>query len=109
MRASMLEDFRKKVLSLWPLEDLSGLGEAPTSYIDEVHAFAFLPFGVTRAAPAEGRGQLMSGLVIPMLWEDGAWKVDMPGWRFLETDGSWRGAMPTIVCCSGASAGQGSP
>ena len=50
MRASMLEDFRKKVLSLWPLEDLTGLGVAPTSYIDDQHAFAFLPFDVAQAA-----------------------------------------------------------
>lgn len=86
MRASMLENFRKKVLSLWPLEDLTGLGVAPTSYIDDQHAFAFLPFDVAQAAKEEGRGQLMSGLVIPMLWEDGEWRVDMPGWRFLDTE-----------------------
>ena len=46
-RASMLEDFRTTVLRLWPLEDLTGLGVAPTSYLDDQHGFAFLPFGVT--------------------------------------------------------------
>src|ERR671917_2063785 len=30
MRVSMLEDFRTTVLRLWPLEDLSDLGVAPT-------------------------------------------------------------------------------
>ena len=44
----MMEDFREAVLKMWPLEDLTDLGIAPTSYIDDHHAFAFLPFGVTR-------------------------------------------------------------
>ena len=81
-RSSMLEDFRTTVLSLWPLEDLTGLGVAPTSYVDNEHAFAFLPFGVTAESSAVTRRRLMSGLIIPMLLEDGEWRVDLPGWRF---------------------------
>jgi len=23
-------------------------------------------------------------LILPMLWEDDDWQVDLPGWRFLE-------------------------
>ena len=30
----------------------------------------------------------MSGLMIPMLYEDAQWQVDLPGWRFLDTSGS---------------------
>ncbi len=86
-RPALLDDFRKKVLSLWPLEDLTDLGVSPTNYIDDEHAFVFLPFGVTQTGETVGRGRLMSGLVIPMLFEDGEWRVDLPGWRFLEDSG----------------------
>lgn len=85
-RAAMLEDFRKTVLNLWPLEDLTDLGVAPTSYIDDEHAFVFLPFGVTENTRRVAHRRLVSGLVIPMLLEDGEWRVDLPGWRFLETE-----------------------
>ena len=78
----MMEDFREAVLKIWPLEDLTDLGVAPTSYIDDYHAFAFLPFGVTKEQQVMAKGAPMSGLVIPMLLEDGEWKVDLPGWRF---------------------------
>jgi hypothetical protein len=83
-RAALLEDFRKTVLNLWPLEDLTDLGVAPTSYIDDEHAFVFLPYGVTENTRRVAHRRLMSGLIIPMLLEDGEWKVDLPGWRFLE-------------------------
>ena len=86
MRASMLEDFRSTVLRLWPLEDLTDLGIAPTSYIDNGHAFAFLPFGVTEEASTVPERRMMSGLVIPMLLEENQWRVDLPGWRFLNPD-----------------------
>ena len=78
----MMEDFREAVLKLWPLEDLTDLGVAPTNYIDDHHAFAFLPFGVTRDQQVMSKGAEMPGLIIPMLSEDGEWKVDLPGWRF---------------------------
>ena len=78
----MMEDFREAILKMWPLEDLTDLGIAPTSYVDDSHAFAFLPFGVRDEEQLVSRGTLMSGLVIPMLLEDGEWKVDLPGWRF---------------------------
>ena len=29
-------------------------------------------------------GRAMNGLILPMLWEEDAWQVDLPGWRFLE-------------------------
>lgn len=83
-RSSLLEDFRTTVLRLWPLEDLTDLGISPTSYLDDQHAFAFLPFGVTQEAKRLPQGRLMSGIVLPMLLEDGDWKVDLPGWRFLD-------------------------
>ena len=86
MRASMLEDFRSTVLRLWPLEDLTDLGIAPTRYIDDVHAFAFLPFGVTEEASTVPERRMMSGLVIPMLLEENQWRVDLPGWRFLNPE-----------------------
>jgi hypothetical protein len=85
-RTAMLEDFRQTVLKLWPLEDLTDLGIAPTSYIDDEHAFVFLPFGVTENSRKVAHRRLMSGLIIPMLLEEGEWKVDLPGWRFLETE-----------------------
>ena len=78
----MMEDFREAILKLWPLEDLTDLGVAPTSYIDDDHAFSFLPFSVTKEQQVMPKSTLMSGLVIPMLQEDGEWKVDLPGWRF---------------------------
>jgi len=83
-RASMLEDFRTTVLRLWPLEDLTGLGVAPTSYLDDQHAFAFLPFGVAEDGGRVGSRRLMSGLIIPMLFEEDEWRVDLPGWRFYQ-------------------------
>jgi hypothetical protein len=86
MRASMLEDFRTTVLRLWPLEDLSDLGVAPTSYVDDEHAFAFLPFGVTQDASVVHESRMMPGLIIPMLFEEGQWQVDLPSWRFLDTE-----------------------
>ena len=86
-RASMLEDFRTTVLSLWPLEDLTGLGVAPTTYMDDDHAFAFLPFGVTGGTSRVSHGRMVSGLIVPMLMEDGEWRVDLPGWRFLQAEG----------------------
>ena len=86
-RAAMMDDFRDTVLGLWPLEDLTNLGVAPTSYVDDEHAFAFLPFGVTSNSAQVPRGRLMSGLVIPMILEDGQWQIDMPSWRFLYSSG----------------------
>lgn len=86
-RASLLEDFRTTILRLWPLEDLTGLGVAPTSYVDDQHAFAFLPFGVTEDSGRVSRRRLMNGLILPMLLEDGGWQVDLPGWRFLDSAG----------------------
>ena len=87
MRTSMLEDFRNTVLRLWPLEDLTDLGVSPTSYVDDEHAFAFLPFGVSHVARKTGQRRLMNGLILPMLLEDGQWQVDLPGWRLLDPDG----------------------
>ena len=83
MRASMMEDFRTTVLSLWPLEDLTDLGVSPTSYIDDEYAFVFLPFGVTQDNDRVHERRMMSGLVIPMRLEQGLWQVDMPSWRFI--------------------------
>ena len=83
MRASMLEDFRTTVLRLWPLEDLTDLGIAPTNFVDDEHAFAFLPFGITDDASTVSQRRMMSGLIIPMLLEGDQWQVDLPGWRFL--------------------------
>lgn len=82
-RLALLEDFRTTVLRLWPLEDLTDLGVAPTNYVDDEHAFAFLPFGVTNDVARVARRRLMSGLIIPMLLEEGEWRVDLPGWRYL--------------------------
>jgi hypothetical protein len=83
-RPGLLEDFRNTVLRIWPLEDLSDLKVAPTSYVDDQHAFAFLPFGATQDTERVSHRRLMSGLIIPMLLEEGQWRVDLPGWRFLE-------------------------
>ena len=83
-RPAMLEDFRTTVLRLWPLEDLTGLGVAPTNYLDDEHAFAFLPFGVAEDGGRVGSRRLMSGLIIPMLFEEDEWRVDLPGWRFYQ-------------------------
>ena len=84
-RQSMLEDFRNTVLRLWPLEDLTDLGVSPTNYVDDEHAFAFLPFGVTTNVDRLAHRRLMPGIILPMLLEDGDWQIDLPGWRFLET------------------------
>ena len=86
MRGSMFEDFRTTVLALWPLEDLTDLGVSPTSYIDDDHAFAFLPFGRSTVPEETPQRRLMNGLILPMLLEDGEWRVDLPGWRFLNPD-----------------------
>ncbi|MFQ6030314.1 MAG: hypothetical protein ACE5Q6_22805 [Dehalococcoidia bacterium] len=86
MRPSMLKDFRDTVLRLWPLEDLTDLGVAPTNYVDDEHAFAFLPFGMERTESLVSHRRMMSGLIIPMLFEEGQWQVDLPGWRFLNVD-----------------------
>ena len=77
----MLRDFREAVLKYWPLEDLSDLGVAPTSYVDDCHAFAFLPMGMDNDQEIIARPAVKSGLIIPMLLEDGRWKVNLPGWR----------------------------
>ena len=77
----MLDDFRKAVLKYWPLEDLFDLSVAPTSYVDDLHAFAFLPMGVGNEGENSNGPVLKSGLIIPMLWEEEAWRVNLPGWR----------------------------
>ena len=81
----LLEDFRKAVLKYWPLEDLFDLGVAPTSYVDDLHAFAFLPMGIGDDQEETQKPILKSGLIIPMFLEDGAWRVNLPGWRL-----AWR-------------------
>ncbi len=81
----LLEDFRKAVLKYWPLEDLFDLGVAPTSYVDDLQAFAFLPMGIGDDQEETQKPVLKSGLIIPMLLEDGAWRVNLPGWRL-----AWR-------------------
>jgi hypothetical protein len=78
----MMEGFRAAVLKHWPLEDLGDLGVAPTSYVDDSHAFVFLPIGVGRDQEVLEERTVKPGLVIPMLFEDREWRVDMPGWRF---------------------------
>ena len=87
MRSSMMEDFRNTVLRLWPLEDLTDLGVSPTSYLDDEHAFAFLPFGASHVTVRTARRRLMNGLILPMLLEDREWRVDLPGWRFFNPEG----------------------
>ena len=87
MRSSLLEDFRTTVLRLWPWEDLTDLGVSPTSYLDDNHAFAFLPFGMSNVPVSTAQRRLMNGLILPMLLEDGEWRVDLPGWRFLNAEG----------------------
>ena len=82
----MMEDFRTTVLGMWPLEELTDLGGSPTNYIDDVHAFVFLPFGVTQDNSRVHERRMMSGLVIPMILEDRTWQVDMPTWRYLYDD-----------------------
>ena len=84
-RNAMLEDFRDTVLRLWPLEDLTDLGVSPTSYLDDDHAFAFLPFGASTVPQQTARRRLMNGLILPMLYEDDEWRIDLPGWRFLDS------------------------
>ena len=83
MAPLMMEDFRDTILKMWPLEDLTDLGVAPTSYLDDYRAFAFLPFGMTHDQQVmPSAGGMMNGIIIPMLLEDGEWKIDLPGWRF---------------------------
>ena len=52
--------------------------------MDDEHAFAFLPFGITEDNTEVRRGRAMNGLILPMLMEDGEWKIDLPGWRFMD-------------------------
>jgi hypothetical protein len=83
-RAALLTDFRQIVLRYWPLEDLADLGVTPTRYVNDTHAFAFLPLGVTDDMGMVRRRRLMTGVILPMLLEEGEWQVDLPSWRFLE-------------------------
>jgi hypothetical protein len=83
-----LTDFRQIVLRYWPLEDLADLGVTPTRYVNDTHAFAFLPFGVTDDMSMVRRRRLMTGVILPMRLEDGEWQVDLPSWRFLELNTS---------------------
>lgn len=85
MRAALLADFRAIVLRNWALDDLADVGVTPTRYVDDTHAFAFLPFGVSNDATWITHRRVMSGVILPMLLEDGIWQVDLPGWRFLTT------------------------
>ncbi|MBM3226045.1 MAG: hypothetical protein FJZ47_19935 [Candidatus Tectomicrobia bacterium] len=85
MRTALLTDFRQLVLRFWALDDLADLGVTPTRYVDDIHAFAFLPFGVTNDATWITHRRVMSGVILPMLLEEGEWQVDLPGWRFLQT------------------------
>ena len=77
--------FGRPSSSIGPLEDLFDLGVAPTSYVDDLHAFAFLPMGIGDDQEETQKPVLKSGLIIPMLLEDGAWRVNLPGWRL-----AWR-------------------
>ena len=86
MRAALLADFRHTVLQSWSLKALNDLGITPTRYVDDTHAFAFLPFGVTTDATWITHRRLMAGVILPMLLEDGEWQVDLPGWRFFQVD-----------------------
>src|ERR671924_574647 len=86
MRAALLADFRHTVLRFWSLEALHDLGITPTRYVDDTHAFAFLPFGVTTDATWITHRRLMAGVILPMLLEDGEWQVDLPGWRFFQVN-----------------------
>lgn len=85
LRDSLFTDFRQIVLRNWPLEDLADIGVAPTRYVDDEHAFAFLPFDVSDNMSHVPRRRLMTGVILPMLLENGVWQVDLPGWRFLQT------------------------
>ena len=80
--ALMMADLREAILKMWPLEDLTDLGVAPTSYINDTHAFAFLPFGVTEDERLVPKGAPVRGIIIPMLLEESEWRVDLPSWRF---------------------------
>ena len=65
----LLQDFRQSVLRYWPLEDLDDLGVAPTSYVDDVNAFAFLPIGMLDETLEAQTPVLKSGLIIPICWK----------------------------------------
>ena len=82
MRDALLADFRQTVLQFWSLKTLTDLGVTPTRYVDDTHAFAFLPFGVMNDATWITHRRVMSGVILPMLLEEGEWQVDLPGWRF---------------------------
>lgn len=82
MREALLADFRAIVLRHWALDDLADVGITPTRYVDDTHAFAFLPFGVTNDAAWITHRRVMAGVILPMLLEEGEWQVDLPGWRF---------------------------
>ena len=77
----MMCDLRTTILNMWPLEDLTDLGIAPSKYVDNQHAFAFLPFGIVHDEQNMNSGSYISGIIIPMLLENGNWKVDLPSWR----------------------------
>jgi hypothetical protein len=84
MRAALLADLRQIVLRFWSLKRLDNLGIAPTRYVDDTHAFAFLPFGMTTDAAWIIHRRVMAGVILPMLLEEGEWQVDLPGWRFFQ-------------------------
>jgi len=86
MRDALLADFRQIVLRYWSLDALADVGVTPTRYVDDLHAFAFLPFGVTEDATWITHRRLMAGVILPMILEDEQWQVDLPGWRFLRMD-----------------------
>jgi hypothetical protein len=86
MRAALLADFRQTILRFWSLDRLNDLGITPSRYVDDTHAFAFLPFGVTTDATWITHRRVMAGVILPMLLEAGEWQVDLPGWRFFQVD-----------------------
>ena len=79
-----MKEFRYTILSLLPLDDPTELQVAPPTYLDDDHAFAYLPFGMTDDESKVSRGRMMSRLIVPMLLEDSEWRVVLPSWRLLE-------------------------
>ena len=69
-------------------------GRSPTNYVDDEHAFAFLPFGVTLNVDRLAHRKLMPGIILPMLLEDGEWRVTCPAGGFWRLRAGARGFGP---------------
>ena len=81
--AGMVCDFAQGLTADWGWNNLQELAVLPTRYLDSRRAFALLMVGAKETFIID-EPTVVPSIYVPMLREDGDWKVHLPGFAWRE-------------------------